>query len=225
MSSGYTPQQDIFISENYNQMKISDLSAAMGKSQSAIYHRYDRLKKGNTVLNIIQHSKDSVLFIKKNLLSMTDEMFSKHFNCSIRHFYDFRVSIGIERLQSCKNKISWTESDDLFITENVDILTNKEIAESLNRSVSSVIQRKSKVLKIKKNNPVRPLPEDSEFFIFMGQMLKRWKGDLSEGTISHRRTFIFHLNKFKSKMSFKEINENLIYMLPAISSRRDSRRE
>ncbi|MHA7823666.1 hypothetical protein ACVVIH_12960 [Chryseobacterium arthrosphaerae] len=52
-----------------------------------------------------------------------------------------------------------------------------------------------------------------------------WKGDLSEGTISHRRTFIFHLNKFKSKMSFKEINENLIYMLPAISSRRDSRRE
>ncbi|MEJ5105533.1 tyrosine-type recombinase/integrase [Chryseobacterium sp. MYb328] len=210
MNTGYTKQQDSFILENYGNIKIADLSDALGKSSAAIYNRYDRLKNGESILNTIQHSKENILFIKNNLLSMSDQDFSLHFNCSKRHFYDFRVSKGIERLQSCKKKISWSEFDDLFIKENVDILSNKEMAESLNRSVSSVIQRKCKVLNLTKTKAIRILPEDSEFFIFMGQMLKRWKGDLSDGTISHRRTFIFHLYKFRKKISFKEVNENLI---------------
>lgn len=210
MSSGYTQEQDIFLVENYNQMKISDLSAAMGKTIQSIYKRFLKLKNSERLLNTIQHNKENIIFIKENLLIMSDEEFAYHFNCSKSHFYEFRISKGIERIKSCNRKISWLESDDIFIKENFNLLTNKEIASILNRTESSIIQRKCKVLNLRKTKQERLLPNDSEFFLFMGQMLKRWYGQLSEGTLSHRKTFIFHLYRFKSKILFKEINENFI---------------
>ena len=106
-------------------------------------------------------------------LSLTD--IGEHYGCSRQYVQLIFKELGIKRRSRMlalknrprkrKSKYNFTESDDQFITENYDKMTDPKLAEKLNKPVKSIIYRRLIVLGKKKVIRRNFSQEENEFIL------------------------------------------------------------
>lgn len=138
----FRPDQDSYISRNYNRMTDQELAMTMAMPVNAVTYRR-LIVLGKKKISRRNFSQAENEFIMENYTELTDMVIARKLKRSL-----ISVTHHRNRVLNCPKRLvrSYTKEEDRFIRQNYMNMTDGELAEKLNRSKASVSIHRHEVL-------------------------------------------------------------------------------
>jgi len=151
----YTPEQEKYVLSNFKEMTYSQIAEDQGITKGTVKKilKKNGLKAAKRKM-VLAWDDSKIDYLKKNYLTKTDDELAKHFLKTPSSVFAKRISLGLFKEEdtftsdkvsnsylypsSDKVKKKWANEEEVFVKENYNEMSDKEMAHVLNRSAKSV---------------------------------------------------------------------------------------
>ena len=126
----YTQDELDYISSNYENMTVKQLSEHLGKEQNSVYNAVRKL--GLVKQPHSSWTDEDIAYLKENYIEKSSEEIAKVLNKTINAVNSKRDFYGLIRHES------WSDNDILFLKNNYENMEHSEIAKELNRTTAAI---------------------------------------------------------------------------------------
>jgi DNA-directed RNA polymerase specialized sigma24 family protein len=149
----WTEDEKEFLRENWNEMSDKKLAEELDRTKTAVVNERHELGIIRPETHCgkfnqgIHWTDDKIEFLKNNFSHMKWRKIADKFNTTYQAITDKARRLGLQKQDR------WTESETEFLKNNWKDLSDHKIAQKLDRSLSEVMQKRSKRLDLLREDP------------------------------------------------------------------------